>query len=201
MVSSAIGYDNVFTSFVVILFGHRRYVIVLSTPIDLIFFFYTIAYSIFSTISGIIYDVIVEPPSVGSTTDEHGHSRPVRHLSHICNWKVLTEYIYVFGFFLSGTGRIYAVQSERSIHHGRIGKQFSIHHRWSWFHYHGSGACSRQTQIKSISIDIDGIHIHFGVILHHMDFYAHEIAGLFATINTVTVFSNSLTNSTNYKIN
>lgn len=29
-------------------------------------------------ISGIIYDVIVEPPSVGSTTDENGHSRPVR---------------------------------------------------------------------------------------------------------------------------
>lgn len=26
---------------------------------------------------GIIYDVIVEPPSVGSTTDEHGHTRPV----------------------------------------------------------------------------------------------------------------------------
>lgn len=28
-------------------------------------------------VAGIIYDVIVEPPSVGSTTDEHGHSRPV----------------------------------------------------------------------------------------------------------------------------
>lgn len=28
-------------------------------------------------LKGIIYDVIVEPPSVGSTTDEHGHSRPV----------------------------------------------------------------------------------------------------------------------------
>lgn len=28
-------------------------------------------------VTGIIYDVIVEPPSVGSTTDEHGHSRPV----------------------------------------------------------------------------------------------------------------------------
>ena len=26
---------------------------------------------------GIIYDVIVEPPSVGSTTDEFGHSKPV----------------------------------------------------------------------------------------------------------------------------
>lgn len=32
---------------------------------------------IFFVFSGIIYDVIVEPPSVGSTTDEHGHSRPV----------------------------------------------------------------------------------------------------------------------------
>lgn len=26
---------------------------------------------------GIIYDVIIEPPSVGSTTDENGHTRPV----------------------------------------------------------------------------------------------------------------------------
>ena len=26
-------------------------------------------------LGGIIYDVIVEPPSVGSTTDEHGHTR------------------------------------------------------------------------------------------------------------------------------
>lgn len=31
-----------------------------------------------ANVSGIIYDVIVEPPSVGSTTDEHGHSRPVQ---------------------------------------------------------------------------------------------------------------------------
>ena len=29
------------------------------------------------TFLGIIYDVIVEPPSVGSTTDEFGHSKPV----------------------------------------------------------------------------------------------------------------------------
>ncbi len=33
------------------------------------------------TISGIIYDVIVEPPSIGSTTDEHGNSKPVRVFS------------------------------------------------------------------------------------------------------------------------
>lgn len=33
-------------------------------------------------ISGIIYDVIVEPPSVGSMTDEHGHQRPVAFLAY-----------------------------------------------------------------------------------------------------------------------
>lgn len=33
--------------------------------------------SYFLVTGGIIYDVIVEPPSIGSTTDEHGHSRPV----------------------------------------------------------------------------------------------------------------------------
>lgn len=32
----------------------------------------------FSYCAGIIYDVIIEPPSVGSTTDEKGHSKPVR---------------------------------------------------------------------------------------------------------------------------
>lgn len=37
---------------------------------------------IFSHIIGIIYDVIVEPPSVGSMTDEHGHQRPVAFLAY-----------------------------------------------------------------------------------------------------------------------
>ena len=34
---------------------------------------------------GIIYDVIVEPPSVGSTTDEHGHQRPVAFMPYRVN--------------------------------------------------------------------------------------------------------------------
>jgi len=29
-------------------------------------------------LAGVIYDVIVEPPGVGTTTDERGVSRPVR---------------------------------------------------------------------------------------------------------------------------
>ena len=34
----------------------------------------------FLFISGIIYDVIVEPPSIGSTTDEKGNSKPVSYI-------------------------------------------------------------------------------------------------------------------------
>lgn len=42
--------------------------------------------NLFSSIhcTGIIYDVIVEPPSVGSMTDEHGHQRPVAFLAYRC---------------------------------------------------------------------------------------------------------------------
>lgn len=33
--------------------------------------------------TGIIYDVIVEPPSIGSTTDERGNSKPVRTIHQL----------------------------------------------------------------------------------------------------------------------
>uniref|UniRef100_A0A2I3GG84 Oligosaccharyltransferase complex subunit n=1 Tax=Nomascus leucogenys TaxID=61853 RepID=A0A2I3GG84_NOMLE len=38
--------------------------------------------SYFLITRGIMYDVIVEPPSVGSVTDEHGHQRPVAFLAY-----------------------------------------------------------------------------------------------------------------------
>ena len=33
--------------------------------------------------TGIIYDVIIEPPSIGSVPDEKGNSKPVSSLSEI----------------------------------------------------------------------------------------------------------------------
>lgn len=39
--------------------------------------FAAIMVSYFLVTGGVIYDVIVEPPSIGSTTDEFGHSKPV----------------------------------------------------------------------------------------------------------------------------
>lgn len=40
---------------------------------------------------GIIYDVIVEPPSVGSMTDEHGHQRLLAFLAYRVNGQYIME--------------------------------------------------------------------------------------------------------------
>merc|ERR1712137_921785 len=53
--------------------------------------FAVVLLSYFMVTGGIIYDVIVEPPSIGSTTDERGHSRPVAFMPYRVNdstfWK------------------------------------------------------------------------------------------------------------------
>ncbi|XP_055332101.1 oligosaccharyltransferase complex subunit ostc-like [Paramacrobiotus metropolitanus] len=51
--------------------------------------FAMILLSYFLVTGGVIYDVIVEPPSIGSTTDEHGHQRPVAFMP----WRVNGQYI------------------------------------------------------------------------------------------------------------
>ncbi|OQV18721.1 Oligosaccharyltransferase complex subunit ostc [Hypsibius exemplaris] len=51
--------------------------------------FALILLSYFLVTGGVIYDIIVEPPSIGSTTDENGHSRPVAFMP----WRVNGQYI------------------------------------------------------------------------------------------------------------
>merc|ERR1712142_1145543 len=54
-----------------------------------------------------IYDVIVEPPSVGSTTDEHGHTRPVAFMPYRVNGQYIMEGLASsFMFSLGGAGMI-----------------------------------------------------------------------------------------------
>ncbi|XP_039398232.1 oligosaccharyltransferase complex subunit OSTC isoform X2 [Mauremys reevesii] len=56
---------------------------------------------------GIIYDVIVEPPSVGSMTDEHGHQRPVAFLAYRVNGQYIMEGLASsFLFTMGGLGFI-----------------------------------------------------------------------------------------------
>lgn len=63
--------------------------------------------SYFFVTGGIIYDVIVEPPSVGSTTDENGHTRPVAFMPYRVNGQYIMEGLAAsFMFTLGGSGFI-----------------------------------------------------------------------------------------------
>ncbi|KAM6360853.1 LOW QUALITY PROTEIN: oligosaccharyltransferase complex subunit OSTC [Alca torda] len=59
--------------------------------------------SYFLITGGIIYDVIVEPPSVGSMTDEHGHQRPVAFLAY-SNGQYIMEGLASSFFTMGGLG-------------------------------------------------------------------------------------------------
>ncbi|XP_011860730.1 PREDICTED: oligosaccharyltransferase complex subunit OSTC [Vollenhovia emeryi] len=66
-----------------------------------------ILFSYFLVTGGIIYDVIVEPPSVGSTTDEHGHTRPVAFMPYRVNGQYIMEGLASsFLFTMGGLGFI-----------------------------------------------------------------------------------------------
>lgn len=46
------------------------------------FVFVLALFSYFLVCGGVIYDIIVEPPSIGSTTDEKGNSKPVAFMPY-----------------------------------------------------------------------------------------------------------------------
>ena len=61
----------------------------------------------FLVTGGVIYDVIAEPPSMGYTTDEHGHSRPVAIRKGMINGQYIVEGLASsFMFLLGGLGLI-----------------------------------------------------------------------------------------------
>jgi len=63
--------------------------------------------SYFLVTAGIIYDVIVEPPSIGQTVDEHGHYRPVAFMAYRVNGQYIMEGLAAaFMFGLGATGFI-----------------------------------------------------------------------------------------------
>lgn len=63
--------------------------------------------SYFLVCGGIIYDVIVEPPSIGSTVDEHGHSKPVAFMPFRVNGQYIMEGLASsFLFTMGGLGYV-----------------------------------------------------------------------------------------------
>jgi len=70
--------------------------------------------SYFLVTGGIIYDVIVEPPSLGSTTDEHGNSRPVAFMQYRVNGQYIMEGLASsFLFTLGGLGVVILDQTNK----------------------------------------------------------------------------------------
>jgi len=61
----------------------------------------------FLVTGGVIYDIINEPPSIGSTTDERGNSRPVAIMPYRVNGQYIMEGLAAsFMFTLGGVGFI-----------------------------------------------------------------------------------------------
>jgi len=76
-------------------------------------FFAIIFFSYFLFVSGIIYDVIVEPPSIGMTKDERtGANKPVAFLQYRLNGQYIVEGLTAGFFFgLGGLGFILVDQA------------------------------------------------------------------------------------------
>nr|CAG4641315.1 EOG090X0H7R [Eulimnadia texana] len=69
--------------------------------------------SYFLVTGGIIYDVIVEPPSIGSTTDEKGHTRPVAFMPYRVNGQYILEGLASsFMFTIGGLGYVILDQTQ-----------------------------------------------------------------------------------------
>ncbi|EDW54135.1 putative oligosaccharyltransferase complex subunit CG9662 [Drosophila sechellia] len=82
----------------------RRFSIPMPSPMAV---FSVILFSYFLVTGGIIYDVIVEPPSLGATVDEHGHSRPVAFMPYRVNGQYIMEGLASsFLFTVGGLGFI-----------------------------------------------------------------------------------------------
>merc|ERR1711976_136620 len=70
--------------------------------------------SYFLVTGGIIYDVIVEPPSIGSTTDERGNSKPVAFMPYRVNGQYIMEGLASsFLFTIGGLGFVILDQTNK----------------------------------------------------------------------------------------
>jgi hypothetical protein len=76
--------------------------------------FAAVLLSYFLVTGGIIYDVIVEPPSLGSTTDERGNSRPVAFMQYRVNGQYIMEGLASsFLFTMGGLGFVILDQTNK----------------------------------------------------------------------------------------
>merc|ERR1711962_1442733 len=72
--------------------------------------------SYFLVTGGIIYDVIIEPPSIGSVPDEKGNSKPVAFMPYRVNGQYIMEGLASsFMFTLGGLGFVILDQTNKPL--------------------------------------------------------------------------------------
>lgn len=102
--------------------------------------------------------------------------------SHFCVWNSFAFYFHWTNWIFFRLGCFHAVPCQWPIYYGGLSKQLSIHNWWTGIHHYGPNPYTGKTKIKSNYVNGNGIHFHFGFILHHMDFYANEIAWISSTM-------------------
>lgn len=115
----------------------------------------------------------MEPPSVGSVTDEHGHSRPVSSLTDPTHSTVTLRNVL---------GRLHAVSSQRTVHHGGAGLELPILYRRSRVYHLRPHPLAADAQTQPHTNNGGRIYLHHRLVLHHLDLHAHEAARIFARI-------------------
>ncbi|KAK5875958.1 hypothetical protein CesoFtcFv8_026981 [Champsocephalus esox] len=109
--------------------------------------------SYFLITGGIIYDVIVEPPSVGSMTDEHGHQRPVAFLAYRVNGQYIMEGLASsFLFTMGGPGLYNPGPLQRTKHSQTQPLPVALHR-----------VCQRSAQL----LHGQGVHAHEAARIPH----------------------------------
>ena len=82
--------------------------------------------SYFLVTGGIIYDVIVEPPSIGSHTDEQGHTRPVAFMQYRVNGQYIMEGLASSFLFTSGALSLVVVDRANSTGVSRLNRMLLL---------------------------------------------------------------------------
>lgn len=82
--------------------------------------------SYFLVTGGIIYDVIVEPPSIGSHTDEQGHTRPVAFMQYRVNGQYIMEGLASSFLFTSGALSLVVVDRANSSGVSRLNRMLLL---------------------------------------------------------------------------
>ena len=73
-------------------------------------------------------------------------------------------------------GGVHAVPSQRPVHPGGSGVEFYVHGGWPGLHHPGPNQLADTAQTQPHPPHQPRLRLHRHLLLHHVDFHAHETA-------------------------